>query len=77
VNAIESFAAQNSQQRVDTLNVPIAVGAAAPTSFELHKLLPKLSNALPSYQGDHYFLVPHQFVIVEKKTRRIVVIVPT
>ncbi len=75
-DAIKSFVAQNAQQRVDTVNFPIAVGAAVPSSFQLHSLPPKLAEAMPSYQGDQYFMVPHQLVIVEKKTRRIVAIVP-
>ncbi len=45
-------------------------------SVQLHDIPDKLSGTLPSYRGDQYFVVPHQFVIVEKKTRRIVAIVP-
>jgi Protein of unknown function (DUF1236) len=74
VDAIKSYA--SDQPRMDTVNFPIAVGAAVPTSVKLHDMPAKLSDTLPSYRGDQYFVVPHQFVIVEKKTRRIVAIVP-
>jgi len=74
VDAIKSYAA--TQQRLDTVNFPIAVGAAVPTSLKLRDMPANLSNALPAYEDDQFFLVPHQFVIVEKKTRRIVAIVP-
>jgi Protein of unknown function (DUF1236) len=70
IETIKNYAAQ--QRRMGTVNFPIAVGAAVPNSVNLHDMPPKLSSALPSYQEDQYFLVPHQFVIVEKKTRRII-----
>jgi Protein of unknown function (DUF1236) len=76
VKAIRSYADQERQQRLDTVNFPIAVGAAVPTSLKLHNMPPKLSDVLHAYRNDQYFLVPRQFIIVEKKTRRIVAIVP-
>ena len=35
-----------------------------------------LTDTLSAYSGDKYFIVPNQFVIVEKATCHIVTIIP-
>jgi hypothetical protein len=76
VNAIKSFAAKHADQRVQSVDYTMTVGAAVPLSAKLHAVPPQLGQALPSFKDDQYVIVGNQFIIVEKNTRRIVAIVP-
>lgn len=74
--AVNVFASQHAQQKTDLVDFTIAVGAAVPQKVTLGDIPVTLSDALSAYSGDRYFIVPNQFVIVEKSTRRIVAIIP-
>ena len=76
VDAIKAYTAQHGDQRVDSVNFTMTVGAAVPQSAPLHPIPPQLGRSLSSFKGDQYILVGSQFLIVEKDTRRIVAIVP-
>jgi hypothetical protein len=76
INAIKSYVAQHSDQRVGSVSFTMTVGAAVPTSAPLHPIPPQLGRSLSSFKDDQYILVGNQFLIVEKDTRRIVAIVP-
>jgi hypothetical protein len=74
--AVDDFAARHAQQKMDHVDFTIAVGAAVPQKTALGDIPVTLSNTLSAYSGDKYFIVPNQFVIVEKGTLRIVAIIP-
>jgi len=76
VDAIKSYAAQHTDERVQSVNYTMTVGAAVPQSARLYDMPPQLGKVLPSFRKDQFVLVGDQFVIVEKSTRRIVAIVP-
>lgn len=76
INAIKSYVAQHGDQRVDSVNFTMTVGAAVPQSAPLHPIPPQLGRSLSSFKNDQYILVGSQFLIVEKDTRRIIAIVP-
>ena len=76
VNAIKSYVARHGDQRVNSVNFTMTVGAAVPQSAPLHAIPPQLGRSLSSFENDQYILVGNQFLIVEKDTRRIVAIVP-
>lgn len=75
VQAVRQFAANNAQQAAPQVDFSIAVGAAVPANVKLADFPPQLAQAMPDYAKDQYFIVNNQFVVVEKQTRRIVVIV--
>lgn len=76
LQAIKGYAAQHADQKVNSVNFTMTVGAAVPTSTQLHDIPPNLGQSLHSFQGDQYIMVGNQFIVVEKRTRRIVAIVP-
>ena len=73
---VEDFYAKHAQDRVDNVDFTISVGAAVPAQVQLRDVPISLADALSAYSGDQYFMVPNQFVIVGKQTRRIVAIIP-
>jgi cytoskeletal protein RodZ len=73
---VGDFAAQHRQEQVKDVDFTVTVGAAVPKKVELRDLPIQLADALSGYMADQYLLLPKQFVIVEKQTRRIVAIVP-
>jgi hypothetical protein len=60
----------------DSVNVSLSIGAAVPRQLELRPLPLELSDALHGYNGDAYFLVRDQMVIVDGQARRIVALIP-
>ena len=73
---VEDFYAKHAQDRIDHVDFTISVGAAVPGKVQLRDVPISLADALSAYSGDQYFMVPNQFVIVGKQTRRIVAIIP-
>jgi hypothetical protein len=76
IGAVKSYVAQHGDQRLNSVNFTMTVGAAVPASAQLRDIPDQLGKSLPSFKDDQYVLVGGQFIIVEKKTRRIVAIVP-
>jgi hypothetical protein len=76
INAIKSYANRHDDQRVNTVNFTMTVGAAVPKETQLRDIPPPLGQSLRSLSRDQYIMVGDQFIIVEKATRRIVAIVP-
>ena len=74
--AVDQFASQHAQQKMKHVGFTIAVGAAVPRTVSLAQMPVPLTDKLAAYSGDEYFIVPNQFVVVEKATRRIVAIIP-
>jgi len=71
----------NNLVRRDQPNTPVhefslSIGAAVPRQVELNELPPEVTDVLHGYQGDKYFIMKDQFVIVETASRRVVAIVP-
>jgi hypothetical protein len=76
IAAVKSYVAQHGDERSDTANFTLTVGAAVPAGASLRDMPPQLAKSLPSFKDDQYLVVGSQFIVVEKKTRRIVAIVP-
>jgi len=76
IGALKSYVNQHGDERVDSANFTMTVGAAVPGNTQLRDMPAQLSKSLPNFQNDQYIVVGSQFIIVEKKTRRIVAIVP-
>lgn len=76
IAAVKSYVSQHGKERRDSANFTLTVGAAVPAGAELHNIPPQLAKSLPSFKDDQYLVVGSQFIVVEKKTRRIVAIVP-
>jgi len=76
IGAVKSYVAQHGDERRDTANFALTVGAAVPAGAGLHDIPPQLAKSLPSFKDDKYLVVGGQFIVVEKKTRRIVAVVP-
>ena len=76
MSAIKSYVAQHGDQRIDDVNFTTTVGAIVPANAPLRAIPPQLGQSLSSFKNDQYVIVGNQFLIVEKDTRRIVVIVP-
>lgn|SRR5215831_1019623 len=74
--AVSDYATQHAQQKMDRPDFTIAVGAAVPQKVALNDIPTSLTDTLSAYNGDQYFLVANQFVVVERATRRIVAIIP-
>lgn len=74
--AVDDFATQHQQQKVDHVDFTVSVGAAVPKKVQLRDLPSQLADALSGYKADQYLILPKQFVIVEKQTRRIVALIP-
>jgi hypothetical protein len=52
------------------------IGAAVPKQVDLADLPAEASQVLSGYSGDEYTLVQDKLVIVDKKSRRVVAIIP-
>ena len=76
IGAVKSYVTQHGNQQRETVNFTLTVGAAVPAGTRLNDIPPQLAKSLPSFKDDQYIVVGDQFVVVEKKTRRIVAIVP-
>jgi len=76
IDAIKSFTAQHGNERVNSVDFTMTVGAAVPKQAALHDIPSALGKQLHSFNGDQYMIIGSQFIIVEKSTRRIVAIVP-
>jgi hypothetical protein len=74
--AVDDFATQHQQQKVDHVDFTVSVGAAVPKKVQLRDLPSQLADALSGYKADQYLILPKQLVIVEKQTRRIVALIP-
>lgn len=73
---IKSYFADNSPQRLKSVDFLISIGSAVPRKTKLHKLPVEISSALGGFQGDDYVLVGHQLVVIDNNARRIVAIIP-
>ena len=76
IGALKTYVDQHGEERVQSANFTMTVGAAVPGSAQLRDIPAGLAKSLPNFKSDRYIVVGDQFVIVEKRTRRIVAIVP-
>lgn len=76
VDAIKDYVANHPQQKASGADFAITIGSAVPNDMKLYNVPQQLALHLPSYKADQFFIVPNEFVIVEKQTRRIIAIVP-
>jgi hypothetical protein len=76
IAALKSYVSQHGDERVQSANFTMTVGAAVPGNAQLRDMPAQLGRSLPNFQNDQYIVVGDQFIVVEKKTRRIVAIVP-
>ncbi|MGN6570394.1 MAG: DUF1236 domain-containing protein [Pseudolabrys sp.] len=76
VGALKAYVNQHGDERVDSANFTMTVGAAVPGNARLRDIPAQLAKSLSNFQNDQYIVVGSQFIIVEKQTRRIVAIVP-
>lgn len=76
IGALKNYINQHGDERAQSANFTITVGAAVPGSAQLRDIPAQLAKSLPNFKSDQYIVVGDQFIIVEKQTRRIVAIVP-
>ena len=76
IAALKNYVSGHSNERVQSADFTMTVGAAVPDKTQLRDMPAQLDKSLPNFKDDQYILVGDQFIIVEKPTRRIVAIVP-
>jgi hypothetical protein len=67
-----------SKERVDVTNVnfSISVGTAVPERVRVRRLPPDIVRVVPEYRGYDYFVVEEEIIIVEPRTRKVVITIP-
>lgn len=68
--------ALSNEKAIDSVDTSLSVGAAVPRQIQLRDLPTELADVLHGYNGDKYFLVGAQLVIVDNQARRIAAIIP-
>ena len=61
---------------VTNVNFSIAIGRPVPEHVRVRPLPGEIITIVPEYRGYHYFVVEDEIVIIEPRTRRIVVKIP-
>ncbi len=74
--ALRSAAESGELHRTDGVAFTVAVGAAVPQQAGARDLPPALHNDVPSGNQLSYVLVSDRLILVDKRTERIVAIVP-
>ncbi len=73
---IQQAVAHSKLKRQQNVAFTISVGAAVPHQADARDLPPALAKAVPSKHPLQYVLVRDQLVLLDKRTRRIVAIIP-
>lgn len=73
---IQQAVAHSRLKRQQNVAFTISVGAAVPQQADARDLPPALAKAVPSKHPLQYVLVRDQLILLDKRTRRIVAIVP-
>jgi hypothetical protein len=73
---LRNLLAARGERPLDSSEIAITVGASVPRQIELYDLPAEMSDVLHGYNGDKYFLVRDQMIIVDSEARRIVAVIP-
>lgn len=72
-----SHAVHSQRVRVETnVNFKINVGVVVPTSVHFYTVPTAIVEVYPEYRGYYYFVAEDEIIVVEPRTREIVVVLP-
>jgi hypothetical protein len=73
---ISEVLAKEKVEPVTHVNFTISVGVSVPESVHLRRLPDEIVTIVPEYRGYDYIVVEEEIVIIEPRTRKIVVTIP-
>lgn len=76
VKKLRDAAKDNDLHRTDSVSFTVSVGAAVPAQSGAEDLPSSLQSAIPSGKMMRYVLVQDRLILIDKRTQRIVAIVP-